>query len=184
MWLIAGLGNPGSQYDGHRHNIGFHLADELAYFYGFYSWSKKFSAQVSSWRIGDAAVTLIKPQTFMNRSGQSVGEACRFYKIEPENVLVIHDELDIALGEVRVKQGGGHGGHNGLRDVDRHIGKDYWRIRFGIDHPGHKDQVSDYVLSSFAKAEQGEVEQRVDDVVRALPVFFKEGASAFKDALK
>ncbi|MAR55873.1 MAG: aminoacyl-tRNA hydrolase [Rickettsiales bacterium] len=183
MHLIAGLGNPGPSYAGHRHNIGFILCDALHAAYGFPAWTSKFNALLSKGLIAGKPVLLCKPQTFMNKSGQAVGETARFFQIAPDQVWVLHDELDLPLAKIRVKLGGGHGGHNGLRDIDRHLGKDYWRLRFGIDHPGHKDQVSPYVLSDFAKSEQQEVAYRVDDIVRDLPIWLQDGHEAFMTKL-
>jgi PTH1 family peptidyl-tRNA hydrolase len=178
MWLIVGLGNPGAGYARHRHNVGFMAVDALAHEQRFSSYSKKFTAELADGMIADQRAVLLKPLTYMNHSGQSVGEACRFYKIAPEQVLVIHDDLDLVFGKIRIKQGGGHGGHNGLRDIDRHVGKDYWRIRFGIGHPGHKDRVHDYVLSDFTKAEQPDVALACAAIATHLPLFFSHSPEA------
>lgn len=178
MWLIAGLGNPGASYAGHRHNVGFVIADALADHYRFPAYSSKYQAHCAQGAIGDTKALLCKPQAFMNLSGQSVGEAARFFKIEPPKVLVLHDELDLPLGKVRIKQGGGHGGHNGLRDIDRHIGQDYWRMRIGIGHPGHKDAVHGYVLSDFSKAEREVVEILAKAICTHLPLMFGQGTEA------
>lgn len=146
--LIAGLGNPGSQYDKTRHNAGFWFVDELARRYsGQFAAEKRFSGDVCKLQVGSNAVWLIKPMTFMNRSGLAVRQLADFYRIPVENMLVVHDELDIAAGDVRLKQGGGHGGHNGLRDCHAHLGADYWRLRLGVGHPGDRNKVVDYVLS-------------------------------------
>lgn len=164
MQLFVGLGNPGAKYAGNRHNIGFMALDEIARDHGFAPWRSKFQGQVSEGRLGREKVILLKPETFMNLSGQSVGEAMRFYKLSVEDVVVFHDELDLAPGKCRVKQGGGHAGHNGLRSIHQHITPEYTRIRLGIGHPGHKDRVSGYVLADFAKAEQG----WLDDLMRGI----------------
>src|SRR5210317_1683475 len=145
MKLIVGLGNPGAKYARNRHNIGFMAVDRIASDHGFGPWKPKFQGQIAEGRLGREKVLLLKPETFMNKSGQSVGEAMRFYKLEPEDVIVIHDELDLAPGKVRVKQGGGHAGHNGLRSIHAHIGENYARVRLGIGHPGRKDLVAHYV---------------------------------------
>jgi len=148
--LIAGLGNPGAEYADTRHNIGFMAVDAIAVRYKLSSWKKKFKGMATS---ADSFL-LLKPHTFMNLSGESVGEAMRFHKLAPENVIVFHDDLDLLPGQVKIKQGGGAGGHNGLKSIDAHIGKDYWRVRLGIGHPGVKGEaVLNYVLSSFAKAD-------------------------------
>ena len=153
MKLIVGLGNPGAKYARNRHNIGFMAVDEIASAHGFSPWRAKFQGQVSKGRIGSDKVILLKPETFMNLSGQAVGEAARFHKIAPADVIVFHDELDLAPAKIRVKTGGGHAGHNGLRSIHQHIGPDYDRVRMGVGHPGHKDAVAGYVLRDFPKAD-------------------------------
>lgn len=162
MKLFVGLGNPGAKYAGNRHNIGFMVVDRIAEEAGFAPWRAKFQGKVSEGKLGSEKVVLLKPETFMNLSGQSVGEAMRFYKLDPADVVVFHDELDLAPGKARVKTGGGHAGHNGLRSMHQHIGADYDRVRLGIGHPGHKDRVAGYVLSDFAKADQ----DWLDDLIR------------------
>lgn len=162
MKLFVGLGNPGAKYAQNRHNIGFMALDRIADDHGFTPWRSKFQGQTSEGRLGSEKVILLKPDTFMNLSGQSVGEAMRFHKLTPADVIVFHDELDLAPGKCRLKTGGGHAGHNGLRSIHQHIGADYDRIRMGIGHPGHKDRVAGYVLSDFAKADQ----DWLDDMIR------------------
>ena len=164
MKLFVGLGNPGAKYAGNRHNIGFMALDAIADAHGFAPWRSKFQGQISEGRLGGTRVVLLKPETFMNLSGQSVGEAMRFYKIDPPDVIVFHDELDLAPGKLRLKQGGGHAGHNGLRSIHGHIGEDYARVRLGIGHPGHKDRVAGFVLSDFASADQ----EWLDDMMRGI----------------
>ncbi len=154
MKLFVGLGNPGGKYARNRHNIGFMALDQIADDHGFSPWKGKFQAELSEGKLGAEKVMLLKPQTFMNNSGQSVGEAMRFYKLTPADVVVLHDELDLAPGKCRMKQGGGHAGHNGLRSIHAHIGADYARVRLGIGHPGHKDAVAGYVLRDFPKADE------------------------------
>ena len=154
MQLFVGLGNPGGKYAHHRHNIGFMVVDAIADAHGFGPWRRKFQAEVAEGRLGGGKVLLVKPQTFMNLSGQSVGEAMRYLKLSPENLWIFHDELDLAPGKLRVKQGGGHAGHNGLRSLHQHVGAEYNRVRMGIGHPGHKDLVSAYVLHDFARADR------------------------------
>lgn len=154
MFLVVGLGNPGSGYAANRHNIGFMAADELVRRYSFGPWRKKFQGQISEGELNGQKVLVLKPETFMNLSGQSVGEVLRFYKIPVEDVIVLHDELDLPPGKLRVKRGGGHGGHNGLRSIDAHCGKEYRRVRLGIGHPGDKSRVHGHVLGDFSKAEQ------------------------------
>jgi peptidyl-tRNA hydrolase, PTH1 family len=164
MQLFVGLGNPGTKYAANRHNIGFMALDRIASDHGFAPWKSKFQAELSEGTLGREKVLLLKPMTFMNLSGQSVGEAMRFYKLTPANITVFHDELDLAPAKCRLKQGGGHAGHNGLRSIHQHIGERYDRVRLGIGHPGHKDRVADYVLSDFAKAEQ----DWLDDMMRGI----------------
>ena len=153
MKLLVGLGNPGAKYAQNRHNIGFMALDRIAADHGFGGWRTKFQGQTCDGRLGSERVTLLKPETFMNLSGQSVGEAMRYLKLSPEDVIVFHDEIDLAPGKVRLKTGGGHAGHNGLRSIHSHIGPDYDRVRLGVGHPGHKDAVPGYVLRDFPKAD-------------------------------
>ncbi|SNT71866.1 aminoacyl-tRNA hydrolase [Paracoccus seriniphilus] len=164
MKLIVGLGNPGSKYAGNRHNIGFMALDRIASDAGLGPWKSRFQGHLIEGRLGNARVALLKPQTFMNLSGQSVGEAMRYLKLDPADVIVLHDELDLAPGKCRYKMGGGHAGHNGLRSIHQHIGADYGRVRLGIGHPGHKDRVASYVLADFAKADQ----DWLDDLLRGI----------------
>jgi PTH1 family peptidyl-tRNA hydrolase len=162
MFLIAGLGNPGGKYQGNRHNIGFMAVDAIYRRHSFSPWSKKFKAEISEGELGGQKVLLIKPQTFMNLSGEAVGEAMRFYKLEPSDLIVIYDELDLAPGKARLKIGGGHGGHNGIKSIDAHCGKEYRRLRLGIGHPGAKELVHNHVLGDFAKADQAWLEPLLD----------------------
>ena len=164
MKLFVGLGNPGAKYARNRHNVGFMALDRIADDHGFAPWRAKFSAELSEGRLGREKVVLVKPQTFMNRSGQAVGEAMRFYKLEPTDIVVFHDEIDLAPGKCRVKHGGGHAGHNGLRSIHDHIGPHYARIRIGVGHPGHKDKVAGFVLNDFATTDQG----WLDDLLRGI----------------
>lgn len=162
MKLIVGLGNPGAKYAGHRHNIGFMALDQIASDHGFGPWKTKHLGQVSEGRFGSDRAVLLKPETFMNNSGQSVSAAMRFHKLEPADVVVLHDEIDLAPGKVKHKIGGGHAGHNGLRSIHAHIGADYGRVRLGVGHPGHKDRVPGFVLHDFTKADH----DWLDDVLR------------------
>ncbi len=157
MQLWVGLGNPGPQYALHRHNVGFMALDTIAEVHSFGPVQKKFQGWVQDGRIGQHRVILLKPATFMNESGRAVSEALRFYKLGPDTLTVFHDELDLPPFKVKVKQGGGHAGHNGLRSIDQHIGPDFRRVRLGIGHPGHKDRVTGHVLGNFAKAEQDDL---------------------------
>jgi peptidyl-tRNA hydrolase, PTH1 family len=153
MQLWVGLGNPGASYALHRHNVGFMALDTIAEVHDFSAPQKKFQGWLQEGRIGGVKVLLLKPATFMNESGRSVSEALRFYKLDPEALTVLHDELDLAPFKVKVRIGGGLAGHNGLRSIDQHFGPDFRRVRIGIGHPGHKDRVTGYVLGNYAKAE-------------------------------
>ncbi|MGB3796352.1 MAG: aminoacyl-tRNA hydrolase [Alteraurantiacibacter sp.] len=164
MQLWVGLGNPGPRYAMHRHNVGFMACDVLADMYEFSPVQKKFQGWFQEGRIGREKILLLKPGTFMNESGRSVGEALRFYKLPPESLTVFHDELDLAPFKVKVKQGGGHAGHNGLRSIDAHIGPDFRRVRLGIGHPGDKDRVHGHVLGNYAKAEMDDLVQMLGTV--------------------
>lgn len=164
MKLFVGLGNPGAKYAKNRHNIGFMAVDRIAADHGFAPWKSKFQGEATEGRLGNDKVLLLKPGTFMNRSGQSVQAAMQFYKLEPGDVTVFHDELDLAPGKCRVKQAGGHAGHNGLRSIHGHIGEAYARVRLGIGHPGHKDKVASYVLHDFARADDA----WLDDLLRGI----------------
>lgn len=170
MLLIAGLGNPGAHYQNHRHNVGFMAADAIAHRHSFSPWSKKFHGLIAEGRLGGEKTLLIKPQTMMNLSGQAVGEALRFYKLNPQSLIVIYDELDLSPGKVRVKTGGGAGGHKGIRDIDAHCGKEYRRVRIGIGHPGVKELVSRHVLGDFAKADAEWLEPLLDGIADAAPL--------------
>ncbi len=154
MIILAGLGNPGRDYAGHRHNIGFMAVDAIHRRHGFPAWRKRFAADVSEGSLGGDRTLLMKPQTFMNESGQSVGEAMRFLKLAPADVVAIYDELDLPPGKTRMKLGGGAGGHNGVRSLIAHLGDGFRRLRIGIGHPGHKDRVHGYVLHDFGKADE------------------------------
>jgi PTH1 family peptidyl-tRNA hydrolase len=164
MKLFVGLGNPGPKYAANRHNIGFMALDRIAADHGFSPWKGKFQGAIAEGRLGRNKILLLKPETFMNLSGQSVGEAMRFYKLDSTDITVFHDELDLAPGKCRVKSGGGHAGHNGLRSIHQHIGPHYDRVRLGIGHPGHKNAVSGYVLRDFPKADAN----WLDDLLRGL----------------
>lgn len=183
MLLFVGLGNPGPKYAGNRHNIGFMAIDQIAADHGFPPFKPRFQAEVSEGRFGSDRAILLKPMTFMNLSGQSVGEAMRYYKLTPADVIVFHDELDLAPGKLRVKQGGGHAGHNGLRSIHQHIGADYGRVRLGVGHPGHKDKVASYVLNDFAKAEQGWLDDMMRGISDGAPALARGDTSKFQNAV-
>jgi PTH1 family peptidyl-tRNA hydrolase len=177
--LFAGLGNPGAKYANYRHNVGFMAADAIARRHNFSPWSKKFQGLVAEGNLGGEKIILIKPQTYMNLSGQSVGEAMRFYKLEPSALTVFYDEIDLAPGKVRVKVGGGAGGHNGIRSIDQHIAKDYRRVRIGIGHPGVKELVHGHVLGDFAKADKEWLEPLLDAIAGSAELLVKGDDSSF-----
>ncbi len=171
-WLIAGLGNPGPQYEQTRHNVGFWWLDQLARDMSTsFRVDKKYHGQLAQCTLGQETLHLLKPLTFMNRSGQSVSALANFYKIPSERILVIHDELDLPVGTAKLKRGGGHGGHNGLRDIIACGGgdKSFLRCRLGIDHPGHSSMVSNYVLSKPSGADKKNIELAIDNSLRVLP---------------
>jgi PTH1 family peptidyl-tRNA hydrolase len=180
MRLIVGLGNPGSRYARNRHNIGFMTAEAIARRYGFGTFRSRFKGELAEGAIAGERCLLLLPQTFMNLSGESVLAAMSFYKTAPGDIVVIHDELDLRPGKVRVKRGGGNAGHNGLRSIDAMIGADYWRIRIGIGHPGVRELVHPYVLQNFSPAERRYwVMPLVDAVAEAIPVLLGGASDAF-----
>ena len=186
MKLFVGLGNPGGKYEKTRHNIGFMAIDAIARAHGFSPERSKFQGLLCEGKLGTEKVMALKPQTFMNLSGQSVGEAMRFFKLEPEDVICFHDELDLAPGKLKVKTGGGHAGHNGLRSMHEDIGPDRVRVRLGIGHPGDKRLVSGFVLHDFAKADWDWIDPLMDGIAEAAPLLAKDDAPGFmnKVALK
>ena len=154
MRLLVGLGNPGARYARNRHNIGFMAADAIARRHGFPGFRSRFKGELADAPIGGERVLLLKPQTYMNASGEAVGDTARFFKIPPDDIVVIHDEIDLRPGKLRVKRGGGNAGHNGLRSIDACLGPDYWRVRIGVGHPGIKELVQPYVLQNFTDEER------------------------------
>jgi peptidyl-tRNA hydrolase, PTH1 family len=179
MRLIVGLGNPGSRYALTRHNIGFITAEALARRYRFPAFRTKFEGEIGEGTIGDTKLFLLKPQTFMNGSGGSVGACARFYKIAPSEIAVVHDEIDLAPGKLRVKRGGGTAGHNGLRSIEAAIGDDFWRVRIGVGHPGMKELVEPYVLQNFPPEDRAWAGPLVDAIVEAMPLLAADDASGF-----
>jgi PTH1 family peptidyl-tRNA hydrolase len=170
MRLLVGLGNPGARYSGNRHNIGFMAADAIVRRHSFSAIRERFHGLAAEGMIGGEKVLVLAPQTFMNDSGRSVQAAVQFFKLQPADVIVIYDELDLPLGKVKAKRGGGAGGHNGIRSIDAHIGAEYWRVRLGIGHPGQKELVKHYVLSDFFKEEQPLLQSVIDAVADAIPL--------------
>lgn len=183
MRLFVGLGNPGPRYAGNRHNIGFMALDHIARAHDFGPWQRKFQAEVAEGLLGREKTLLLKPQTFMNLSGNAVADAVRFYKLSPADLIVFHDELDIAPGKCRLKQGGGHAGHNGLRSIMAHLGPDFWRVRLGIGHPGHKDAVASYVLHDFAKDDATWIAPLLDGLADGAPALAAAEGAKFQNAV-
>lgn len=168
MWLFTGLGNPGEEYANHRHNVGFKVVEAIAGHYSsFGPFRSKFQGQISEGKISAQKLLLLKPQTYMNLSGQSVAKAAHFYKIDPERIVVFHDEVDLKPGEIRVKKGGGNAGHNGLKSIQEDLGTpDFWRVRIGVGRPSAGGDVSHHVLGNFSKAERGWLEPLLQEMAR------------------
>jgi PTH1 family peptidyl-tRNA hydrolase len=183
MKLFVGLGNPGASYARHRHNVGFMAVDAIAGAHGFAPWRGKFQGQVSEGRLGPERVLLLKPGTYMNLSGDAVRAAMGFFKLKPADVVVFHDELDLAPGRVRVKTGGGAAGHNGLRSLDAHIGPDFQRVRIGIGHPGDKRLVTNHVLGDFAKADADWLDDLLTGIADGAPALATGDTAGFLDAI-
>jgi peptidyl-tRNA hydrolase, PTH1 family len=169
MLLFVGLGNPGKKYDNNRHNIGFMAVDEIVRRHNFSAPKSKFQGIIFEGQLGEQKVLVLKPQTFMNLSGKSVAEAAHYYKIQPENIIVFYDELDVPAGKVKFKTGGGTAGHNGIRSIAQYMGNDFHRVRFGISHPGDKNKVTGHVLGDFSKEDYIWLEPMLDAVSRAAP---------------
>lgn len=180
MWLLIGLGNPGDKYEKNRHNVGFMAVDGIAQSYGFPAYKSKFDGLVAEGRIDGQKVAIIKPQTYMNESGRCVGPFAKFFKVTPNRIIVFYDELDLPPGKLRVKQGGGSGGHNGIKSLDAHLGRpDYWRVRLGIGHPGDKDRVTGYVLGDFSKTENKWLSGWLDIIVSNAPLLLNDKSNDF-----
>ena len=169
MKVLVGLGNPGSKYENNRHNVGFMAIDAIARRFGVTQWRQRYHGEAAEVDINRVRYLLLKPMTYMNESGRAVGDAARFYKVSPADVIVFHDELDLEPGKIRAKFGGGHAGHNGLKSITAHIGNDYQRVRIGIGHPGQRELVSPYVLSDFAKADRDWLEPMLEAMASAVP---------------
>ena len=180
MRLLVGLGNPGARYARNRHNVGFMAVDAIARRHGAAGFRHRFKGELAEAALGGERVLLLKPQTFMNASGESVADAARFFKIPLEDVLAIHDEIDLRPGKLRVKRGGGSAGHNGLRSIDALLGPDYWRVRVGVGHPGVKELVQPYVLQNFPEDEvTGWVEPLLVAIAETIPLLISGAADAF-----
>jgi PTH1 family peptidyl-tRNA hydrolase len=183
MKLIVGLGNPGEKYAHNRHNVGFMAVDRIFVEHGFQPWRRRFSGEAAEGRIGNEKCLLLKPSTYMNESGRAAVEAMRFFRVELGDVIVIHDEIDLDPGRVKVKSGGGNAGHNGLRSLTSHIGNDYLRVRIGVGKPSDKAQVASYVLRDFAKAEAVWLDPLLAALAGNLPALLERGAAAFSTAM-
>ena len=184
MFLIVGLGNPGSEYDKTRHNVGFMAVDEIAQAYGFAPFKAKFDGLIAEGKIAGEKVYILKPHTYMNLSGNSVVKAANFYKILPQNVIVIHDDMDLPVGKIKAKLGGGAGGHNGLKSIDAAISPDYNRVRIGVGHPNQgAEAVVNHVLSRFSKADAEVIEQEIGLISDIIDVLLKNGIAAFCNKL-
>lgn len=184
MFLIVGLGNIGAEYVGTRHNVGFMAADFLHRKFGFVSFRDKFDGEIAEGKIGAEKVYLLKPHTYMNLSGNSVVKAANFYKILPENVVVIHDDMDLPVGRVKAKIGGGAGGHNGLKSIDAAISPNYNRIRIGVGHPqGSGEAVVNHVLSRFSKADEKVIYEEIEKIADCLDILLQNGVAAFSNKL-
>ena len=179
MWLLVGLGNPGSEYTATRHNAGWLALDAICDEYRFGSFKKKGKAFIAEGEVGGHKCIAVKPTTYMNLSGEAVQPLMAFYKVKPENIAVFHDELALPTGKVKVKLGGGAAGHNGLRSLDQHIGQEYWRVRIGIDHPGHKDLVTGYVLRAFGKEERETIDKTNTAIASRLKLLLEGNTPQF-----
>jgi PTH1 family peptidyl-tRNA hydrolase len=177
--LVVGLGNPGPAYAGNRHNIGFMAAEAIARRHGFGPFRARFQGEITEGTVAGRPILVLKPMTYMNESGRSVGAAARFYKIPTEDILVFHDELDLAAGKLRVKDGGGHAGHNGLRSLHGHVGPGFRRVRLGIGRPSDKERVVGHVLKDFAKADASWLDPLLAAVAEQFPLLVRGDAGAF-----
>jgi len=185
MFLVVGLGNPGAEYAATRHNVGFMAADEIHRRYNFSPFRAKFDGLIAEGQIGGEKVYLLKPQTYMNLSGNSVVKAAHFYKILPQNIVVIHDDMDLPTDKIKAKIGGGAGGHNGLKSIDANITPNYNRIRLGVGHPNNKSEESvvNHVLSGFGKNDKENIERNIDIVTDLLPILLEKGIAEFSNQL-
>ena len=183
MFLLVGLGNPGTEYEKTRHNIGFMVVDGIVRHHSFSPFKEKFKGQISAGEIGGEKVVVLKPSTYMNLSGEAVLSACTFYKLKPENVIVFHDDMDLPVGKIKVKRGGSAGGHNGLKSIDSHIGPNYMRVRIGIGHPVNKSEVIDWVLHAFNKGDTSLIHEKIELVVEHLPLLIQNNEQTFMNRL-
>lgn len=179
MRLLVGLGNPGERYAHNRHNIGFMAIEKIAERHRFAPWRARFQGHIAEGVIDGEKVMALKPQTYMNLSGQSVGEAARFFKVHTSEIIVMYDEIELAAGKIKVKLGGGSAGHNGIKSIDAHIGPEYWRLRLGVGRPPTKEEVHGHVLSDFAKADQEWLAKLLEAVSDSIPLLIAGGESKF-----
>jgi len=180
MRLVVGLGNPGPEHARQRHNVGFMAVDAIHRAHALGPWKSRFDGYAAAGEIGGLRVLALKPLTYMNDSGRAVGQAMRFHKLATDDVIVVHDEIDLAAGKLRVKQGGGNAGHNGLRSIDAHLGPDYWRVRIGIGHPGDKHLVAGWALHDFAKADRAWLDPLLDAIAQHFPLLVAGEANRFQ----
>ena len=185
MFLIVGLGNPGAEYASTRHNVGFMAVDALSRAFSFAPFKAKFDGLIAEGKINGEKVYLLKPQTYMNLSGNSVVKAAHFYKILPENVIVLHDDMDLPCGKIKVKCGGGSGGHNGIKSIDAAITPNYNRIRIGVGHPNPKNNtdVVDYVLGSFSKDDKALIENNINLIAKSIDILLKKGIAEYSNQI-
>ena len=183
VFVCVGLGNPGNEYSHTRHNVGFMALDHIVKRYDFSNFQKKYKGEIATGTIGGQKVIAVKPQTFMNKSGECVSQVVNFYKVPPANVIVLYDELDLPTGKIRVKIGGGNGGHNGLKSIDSYIDKNYVRIRIGIDHPGDKNRVSGYVLGKFQPQEKQIIDSINQNIADYIDLIIGNNAGEFMNKL-
>lgn len=181
MRLFVGLGNPGAKYQGNRHNIGFMALDAIARRHGFSPWRRRFQGETAEGTIGGERIVLLRPLTYMNDSGRAVQEAAHFFKLQPADIVVLHDEIELPPGKLRVKLGGGIAGHNGLRSISAHIGNDYRRMRLGVGHPGVKELVHGYVLGDFAKSDRAWVEALLEAIADNAALLAGDRDSTFQN---
>ncbi len=179
MMLLVGLGNPGQKYLKNRHNIGFTAIEKIASYYKFSKFQKKFRGKISEGKISGQKIIMLKPETFMNESGIAVQAIKSFFKINCKKIVVLHDDIDLALYQIKIKCGGGHAGHNGIKSIDKLIGKEYWRIRLGVGRPEEKEQVNKYVLSNFQDSEEEKYDAILDSVVAVMPELINGDQAAF-----
>lgn len=183
MILLVGLGNPGKEYAQTRHNAGFMAVDEIVHRHSFFPFKSKFKGQIAEGDIQGEKVMVLKPETYMNLSGESVLAVCKFYKIPVQNVVVFHDDMDLDVGRVKVKRGGGAGGHNGLKSIDQHMGNDYVRVRLGVSKPQTRDEVINWVLSNFSASDKKKLEKTIEGIAKHIPLVVKGDLENFLNKL-